>query len=427
MKKRAAILTIGDELLIGQVLNSNVQWISDQLIQQGIEVTTHLTVGDSLTEIHSALDYLTGHNSKTPTRCEVLIIGGGLGPTHDDLTMEALSKYTGRELKLDTDWLLQLENYFKSKNRPMAANNKKQAYLLDGATRIDNDCGTAAGQYFTIPTHPQGTCEVFVVPGVPHEMKSMFQRFIGPKLGSSNEKAILKKTLVITGIGESMLAEKCAPVVAKIKVDPNFSMAFLPSPTHVRVRIQTRAEHEPKLNLLIQEILPLIGNDFVGFETETTNAIQLMDQGVVQKLTELKKTVAIAESCTGGLVSHRLTQIPGASKILVGSIVPYQTQTKHSLLSVDENTLKQNDVVSESVVIEMAKKVRALFHSDFGVATTGYLGPTGSANVPVGTVWLAVDSEKGTVTKTFTYENHRERNKERATQSAIDLLRRNVL
>ena len=414
---QGSLLTIGDELLIGQVLNSNVQWMSEKLTDINCTVSHHLTVGDKKAEINKALDYLT-------TSSNFIIIGGGLGPTHDDLTIEALSEYFNIPLFYDEDWIQRVDAYFKSRNRVMSENNKKQGYLLKTATRIDNDCGTAAGQHFTTNTNSR-SIEIFVVPGVPHEMKSMMEKYILPSISKKTLVAgekILKSTLLTTGLGESLLAERCDPFVQKIKSMPSYSLAFLPSSTQVRLRLQTIAKtqgEEVQFQNLVDELRVFCGKDFFGFEPTT------LEKNIVEHLKSKKQTLAIAESCTGGLVSHLLTQVPGSSEALKGSIITYQTELKTSELGIPPELIATHGVVSEKVVIAMAESIQKKWGATYGMATTGYLGPTGGDQfAKIGSVWIAVSTPKGTVTKSLYLENHRERNKERSAQAALDLLRR---
>ena len=423
-----ALLTIGDELLIGQVLNSNAKWLSEKLTEYGVTVSHHLTVGDSFTAIHQALDFLSS--------ADAIIVGGGLGPTHDDLTMEALSRYFAIPLEYDAEWISKVEAYFKARNRPMAENNKKQGYLLKTATRIDNHWGTAAGQYFKITTknHANKKQEIFVVPGVPHELKGMAEEFIFPHLQkSAGSSTILKQTLLVTGIGESALAQKCAPTVAKIKAlhssgEKNITLAFLPSSTEVRLRLQllssdksNRAEDQKLFDELKMQLIEQCGADFYGIEPMNIETL------LIHKLKEQSKTLAIAESCTGGLISHRLTQVPGASSALKGSLIAYHEELKINDLGIPETFIQERGIVSEQVAKAMADAIRQKWNTNFGMATTGYLGPGGGdAHASIGTVCVAVSGENGTAAKTFTFENHRERNKERAAQAALDLLRRMI-
>lgn len=411
--KKVSILTIGDELLIGQVLNSNVQWMSEALTSLGAEVVTQLTVGDQESEIIQALDSLL-------EKSDVIVIGGGLGPTHDDITMTALSHYSKIPLEYDAAWISQIEAFFKSRNRVMSENNKKQGYLLKSATRIDNDCGTAAGQHFKFRD-----TEIFVVPGVPHEMKSMMNRYILPALSKSilpTGEKILKRTLLTTGVGESLLAERLNSIVQKISANEKLSLAFLPSITEVRLRLQMNAKDktdEALFESLIQELKTACGKDFFGFDSTT------LEEVLIQSLIQKNQTLAVAESCTGGLISHRLTQVPGASQVFKGSVVAYQSSIKTSELGIATSVMENKGVVSEDVAEAMAIGILKKWDVDFAISTTGYLGPSGGdAHAPVGTVCIAVANRTSCESRTFQYENNRARGKERATQSALDSLRR---
>jgi len=341
---RATLLTIGDEILIGQILNSNAQWMSEQLTELGVQVTQHLTVGDHEAEIVQALD------SVVP-KSDFLIIGGGLGPTHDDLTMKVLSDYFEIPLHYDVEWVDQIEAFFKARNREMTENNRKQGFLLKGAKRIDNDCGTAAGQHFKA----EGA-QIFVVPGVPHEMKSMMKRYIMPYIAEKNPtEKILKRTLLTTGIGESALATHLDDFVKKVKARDDLTLAFLPSPTVVKLRLQMKAntlEGAQEFESLIAELKEYLGKDFYGEEPVT------LEEVVLSQLKAKKCTIALAESCTGGLIAHRLSQIPGSSEALKGSIVAYQNEIKSLELGIDAGFISQHGVVSEATAIAMAESIR---------------------------------------------------------------------
>lgn len=409
---KASILTIGDELLIGQVLNSNVQWISERLTGIGITVTRHLSVGDEMAEITGALRFLQ-------SSCDVLIIGGGLGPTHDDLTVEALSRYFKIPLRYDEEWVGKIEEFFRSRGRPMTENNKKQGYLLRDAERIDNDCGTAPGQFLM-----EGRTRIFVVPGVPHEMKSMMERVILPKLMKDpalGSTRILKETLLTSGIGESALAQRIHSEVERIRSIPGMSLAFLPSNVGVRLRLQMAVSTTEEEAAFRKELIALreaCGKDTFGSEPGT------LEEAVHRLLLERNETLAVAESCTGGLVSQRLTRIAGASKILKGSLIPYQTELKTLELGIPATLFDQFGVVSEASAKAMAEGIRSKWGTDWGLGITGYLGPEGDTHSPGGTVWIAVANGTQTLAREFHFENHRERAQERAAAYALDSLRR---
>jgi nicotinamide-nucleotide amidase len=424
MNFRISLLTIGDELLIGQVLNSNAQWIGEQLTWVGAKLQHHLTVGDREADILDALAFLE-------PRSDVILIGGGLGPTHDDITLDVLAKFCKTTLVFDSDWIQKVEAYFKSRNRTMSENNKKQAMLLKGATRIDNDCGTAAGQWVQ-----HGRVDFYVFPGVPHEMKSMMNRFVLPKLSErvrSNGQRIYHKTLLTTGMGESALALKCEPFVQKIASMPEMSLAFLPNSSTVRLRLMMAtndkggtdpeaSKAKSQFDSLCEELVGYCGNDFFGFEPETLEGI------ILNLLRKKGATLALAESCTGGLITHRLTQTPGMSEVLRGALIPYQTQLKTQELDIPQKSFEERGVVSETVAKAMAWSIQRKWNVDYALSTTGYLGPSGGDSfAKVGTVCIGVATPNGILSKTFHYEADRERAKERAAQSALDMLRRQLL
>lgn len=411
---KVSLLTIGDELLIGQVLNSNAHWIGEQLVQQGIKLQSQLTVGDDDRSIIGALNFLKAQS-------DVILIGGGLGPTHDDITLEVVSKFVSDSLVEDREWLDRMRAYFESRNRVMTPNNHKQAMVLSRARRLDNDCGTAPGQHI----HHQAT-EIFVFPGVPHEMKSMFQREILPWIQSQRKGgAIFQTTLLTTGIGESALAQKCEPFVQKVQKTSGASLAFLPSHQGVRLRFMLQssdARAAQDFQSAVQELKGLCGEDAYGLEPDT------LESKVIELLTQKKSTLALAESCTGGLIAHRLTQVPGASQVFRGGLIPYQEKLKTLELEIPPRTFQERGVVSETVAKAMAWSIQKKWDVDYALSTTGYLGPSGGdAFAPVGTVCMAIATRQGIIARTFLFEANRERTKERAAQTALDLLRRQLL
>ncbi len=409
---KAAILTIGDELLIGQVLNSNVQWMSEKLANIGVRVVTHLTCPDFIPDILVAIDYCKS--------ADVLLVGGGLGPTHDDVTMEAIAKAAGVELIRDEEWLERVRAFFRERGREMSKNNEKQALLPQRAIRIDNDCGTAAGVKLKV-----GQQHWYVFPGVPHEMQSMFERVILPELRDELPGTLLSRTLLTTGIGESALAQKLDPIVQRIQKTEDFMLAFLPSTMGVRLRLMQQASGivDPKeFESLFAELMLACASYFYGVDDDTLEGI------VIQTLKRKNQTIATCESCTGGLIAHRLTQIEGASSTFLGGFIPYQTEQKVSKLGITADFIQKHGVVSEAVAIAMAEKTRQDFKTDFAVSTTGYLGATGGTEqAPNGTAWIAVSGPKGTSAQVFTFEKNRKRGKDRAAQTALDAVRRALL
>jgi nicotinamide-nucleotide amidase len=268
---------------------------------------------------------------------------------------------------------------------------------------------------------------IFVVPGVPFEMKSMMERYILPFLASrtlGSGERIRKETLLTTGVGESALADRLKDFVASVQADPRMSLAFLPSPTHVRLRLQMKTADpvdEALFDAKVAELKQQCGKDFYGMDPAT------IEEMIVQQLSERGQSLAIAESCTGGWIAHRITEIPGASRILRGSLVAYQAGIKTLELGISNDFLSAHGVVSEATAKAMAQEIRQKWGADFGLATTGYLGPGGGDSfAPVGTVWIGLSTPEGTLAREYRYESQRARAKERASQSALDLLRRNL-
>jgi nicotinamide-nucleotide amidase len=406
---KAAILTIGDELLIGQVLNSNVQWISEELANIGVRVITHVTCPDSIPDILRAIDYCKN--------ADVLLVGGGLGPTHDDVTMEAIAQAADVDLVRDEVWIERVRTFFRERGREMSKNNEKQALLPNHCTRIDNDCGTAAGAKVRI-----GKQLCYIFPGVPHEMQSMFDRVILPELKDEVPGSLLTRTLLTTGIGESALAQKLDPIVQRIQKLDDFMLAFLPSTTGVRLRLMHQSAGVPNTKVfesLFADLMLGCSSYFYGLDDET------LEEVIVKTMTRKQKTIATCESCTGGLISHRITQVEGSSKVFKGALVPYQVELKTSELGISGQEIEEFGVVSETVARRMAEATRDRFKTDYAVATTGYLGATGGTEkAPNGSAWIAVSGPNGTTAHFHTFEKNRKRAKDRAAQAALDAVRR---
>lgn len=412
---RAAILTIGDELLVGQVLNSNVQWMSDQLAQVGATARTHLTVGDEVPVIRDAVRTLAFEH-------DIILVGGGLGPTHDDVTVEAIAGVLGRSLRFDEEWYHQVRIFFEKRGRSMPLNNQKQCWIPEGAERLDNEVGTAPGLWIEWENRV-----IAVFPGVPHEMKFLFQKYFLPRLAArSSGSRVLQRTFLTTGVGESALADRLQSVQPLLKKD--LKLAFLPSLYGVRLRVTAYAQWDTEKRLreemqaLTDQLVPLLGKDFYGEGDQSLEAV------VGDQLLALGQTLAVAESCTGGMVLHRLTQVAGSSRYVLGGVVAYQNEVKVRELGVEAEIIAQQTAVCESVARQMAQGVRKRYGASIGLATTGILGPGGgSKDQPVGLVYLGISSEKGTDFRKLIFENDRIRNKERATQSALDFLRRSLI
>jgi nicotinamide-nucleotide amidase len=415
----AEILTIGDEILIGQITNTNTVWIAQQLNFAGITVTHMATVGDDESAILKALD-------DALNRADFVFITGGLGPTKDDITKKTIATYFNSKLKLNEEILAELEDYFKKRGRPLNELTKHQAFVPEGCTVIKNLNGTAPGMWIKKDN------TVFVsMPGVPYEMKAMMSDTVIPKIKAEYTLPhIYHKTVLTQGIGESAIAEIIESWEDSLAAK-NIKLAYLPQPGSVRLRLSTFGKNENELKLLIDREIEqlknliekyIFGYEAYGEEPPTVEAI------VSELLRERKQTVALAESCTGGYISSLFTAIPGASEIFKGAIVPYTNKSKHTLLQVDEKLFETVGSVSKEVVEQLALNVVKKFDSDYSISVSGIAGPTGATEQkPVGTVWIAVASKEKVIALKFMFGNNRQRNIIMTASAAINLLRRVIL
>jgi nicotinamide-nucleotide amidase len=389
---RAYLLSIGDELASGLTTNTNSAWLAHRLTSLGIRVTAHLTVGDDLPRIVSAiknaLDLLKQddgiHTGKTPGKTlGTLIISGGLGPTEDDLTRQALAAALDEQLVEDPDAVLQIENWFNARNRTMSPSNRTQALRPSSATCIENTAGTAPGL-----SARKSDVDIYVMPGVPREMKEMFTRSILPKLlPNTGNNVTLMTTLHTFGLGESFVGEKIKDLMTR---GANPSVGTTVNDGIVSVRIYATGTPDDALQmttqtklLLHQRLAPIL----FGEESQTLEAT------VARLLTQSRYTVATAESCTGGLLAKLLTDIPGSSTYFPRGWITYSNQAKHEDLSVPPELIEQHGAVSEQVALAMAEGARKFAQTDFALAITGIAGPDGGTeSKPVGTVYIALAS-----------------------------------
>jgi nicotinamide-nucleotide amidase len=415
---QAIILSIGDELVLGQTVDTNSAWISQQLAQIGCPVLAHETVSDDQREIERAL-------ADASVRCDWLIVSGGLGPTEDDLTRQALAAVLGEPLELQQEWLSELQRFFRSRGREMPASNRIQAMIPRGAIPIHNPAGTALGIEATLE-RSSGTgesCRIFVVPGVPKEMKGMLEAHVLPALKSASGGAvILSRTLHTFGLGESHLAEKLGTLMRR---DHNPSVGTTVSGGIVSLRINARfasaAEASQQLELTSSACYEALGTLIFGEDSQTL-------QQVVGDLLRGKATVATAESCTGGLVAKMLTDIPGSSSYFSYGWVTYANEAKQKLLGVSGEMLKQHGAVSEPVVRAMAEHARQQSGATYALAVSGVAGPDGgSEEKPVGTTWIALAAPDGTTARRFLLTGDREMVRDRGAKMALALLRCELL
>jgi nicotinamide-nucleotide amidase len=410
----ASIITIGDELLIGQVVDTNSAWMAQELNRIGIWVKRRVAVGDNWDEIWYALD-------QEQEKSQLILITGGLGPTADDITKDLLCEYFGGKLVVDEVALQNLKYIFESLlKRPLIERNLKQAEVPDTCRVIQNKSGTAPGMWF------EKNGSIFIsMPGVPHEMKSMMTASILPELlRQFTLPVILHKTLLIAGIGESFLAEHIQKFEAGLP--PYIRLAYLPNYGMLRLRLTATGD---KKNILEKEL----GKAFADLK-ESVAEWMVIDEDIsvslaVGRLLKQKNlTVATAESCTGGYIAHLITAEPGASNYFKGSIVCYANEIKERVLQVSTETINAQGAVSEETVKEMALGALALLNTDFVIATSGIMGPDGGTKEkPVGLVWVAVGSCEKIVTQKFNFRFGREQNIELTSTNALNLLRKFIV
>jgi nicotinamide-nucleotide amidase len=410
-KTRAVIITIGDELLIGQTVDTNSAWMAHELNEAGILVRRRLAVGDQWDDIWNAL-------KQESTDTEIILITGGLGPTSDDITKPLLCSFFGGEMVTDTKALENVIDIFQNKlQKPLLERNLKQAEVPNNCTVLQNISGTAPGMWF----EKEG--KIFVsMPGVPYEMKGMMLDDVLPALKERFKlDPVQHRTLLTAGIGESFLAELLTNFEAGLPRE--IKLAYLPNYGMVRLRLSTSAHLSGALEIenWFSRLQTLVKEYLVINEDLT------LQESISQKLQKNGKTLSIAESCTGGYISHLITLIPGSSSFFLGSVVSYANEMKSSVLGVNHQTIQQFGAVSEQTVAQMAEGVRKKTGSDFALATSGIMGPSGGTkDKPVGYVCVGFSAEGKTATTTFQFRFDRRRNIELTAAHALNFLRKNM-
>lgn len=413
-KKYAGIITIGDELLIGQVIDTNSSWIAQQLNQVGILVKKRLAVGDNRTDIWEALDSMMNET-------DLILITGGLGPTADDITKPLLCDYFGGKMIMHQETLEHVEHIFQHiLKRPMIERNILQAQVPDVCTVLKNEKGTAPGMLFE-----KNNTRIIAMPGVPHEMKWIMHNHVLPNIPNWYSTGfIIHKTLLTAGIGESFLAEKIKDIEESLP--EHIKLAYLPNYGMVRLRLSAWGIDKTTLEKDIDNYFNLLKirteNDLVTDEDET------MEQVIGRLLTSRKQTLVTAESCTGGYIAHLLSKHAGSSVFFKGSIVAYANIIKEELLQVPHNTLITVGAVSKETVTQMVKEVRIKMNADYSIAVSGIMGPGGAtAEKPVGMVWIAVASKENVEVKEFHFRFDRERNIGLTAINALNMLRQMIV
>ena len=412
---KAAIITIGDEILIGQIVDTNSAFIAKSLDKIGVEIPEMISISDNKQHI---LDTF----SKFQNKVDLVLITGGLGPTKDDVTKKTFCDYFEDELVVDEKVLqhvIQLiEGFYK---RPITQINKDQALVPSKCTVLHNQVGTAPGMWMK----KENT--VFIsLPGVPYEMKYLVENEIIPKVVREYKRPyILHKTILTYGQGESLVAERIENWENNL---PDFiKLAYLPSPGRVRLRLSAKGTDKDFLETSIAEnvisLSKIIGDIIVGFDDDET-----IETVVGHLLKQQNKTISTAESCTGGKIAQVLTSVPGASKYFKGSVVSYATETKITILGLSEELIKEHTVVSAAVVKQMAINVKSIMKTDYAIATTGNAGPTkGDSNAEVGTVFIALATPNEVIVEEFDFGQPREKVIDRTVIKSMEMLRKEIL
>lgn len=412
MAKQAEIIAIGSELLTPDRQDTNSLFLTEQLNLLGVEVTSKHIVGDDRQR-------LTEMIATAVRRSHVVVLSGGLGPTEDDVTRDAAAAAVGRKLHLSLEQESVLITRFRQINRPMAPNNIRQAYLIEGAEAMPNPFGTAPGQFL----HTERGA-LILLPGPPRELKPMFVNEAIPRLKPVLPPQVIKvRSFRITGIGESDLDALIAPVYSKYT---NPATTILSSPGDLFVHLRAQASTEQEADLLLREVGNPIAQ-LIGDRIYSEDPNEPLEAVVGRLLRKERSTVATAESCTGGLVAYRLTEIAGSSDYFVAGYVTYSETQKQQILGIKRELIQANTAVSEQVASAMAEGARSKSGATYGISTTGYAGPSGGTEFdPVGTVYIGIASPSGTKVTRIRHGGDRFRIRTLAAQTSLDLLRRRI-
>ena len=410
---KAEIITIGDELLIGQTIDTNSAWMGSELSIAGFDIQKKTTVHDNRTDILKVLSDAAGNS-------DVVLITGGLGPTSDDITKTTLCEFFNTTLITNNEVLSMVENMMRRRNFQMNENNRKQAEVPESCRVLTNAAGTAPGMWF----EKDGT--VFIsMPGVPSEMKYIMNEHVLPALKKRFTTQVIKHRNIMTyGMPEAKLAEMLTGFEAELPA--NIRLAYLPSSGIIKLRLtgagNDRAIVSEAVDTQVKKLYGIIPELIYGEEGESLAMV------VGKLLRERGKTLSTAESCTGGNIAHMITGVPGSSDYFTGSVVAYDNRIKTEMLGVDEKSIAIDGAVSNSVVRSMAEGVRQLLDTDYSVATSGIAGPAGGTDEkPVGTLWIAVASDSGTIAEKHIFGNDRAANITRFSFAALNLLRKQII
>ena len=408
------LISIGDELLIGQTINTNAAWLGEQLNLLGFKVIAGLVIPDDKIAIENALNDFSS--------ADLIIMTGGLGPTKDDITKHTLCTYFDTELKRNTEIESKIIAYFQSRDLPILQSNKDQALLPEACEVLPNSRGTASGMWF------EKNNTIYVsLPGVPYEMKGLITECVIPKLLNRNkdENTLVHRTVRTHGMGESFLAEVIKDWENNLLVD-DIKLAYLPSPGIVKLRLSLLGKDGKKIVATLNKHIDLLNNiipdQVYGYEDDKMEGV------VGDLLTAQNASVSTAESCTGGAVAKMITSVSGSSNYFEGSVICYSNICKINQLHVQENALQNHGAVSQEVVEQMAIGVKRKLNTDYGLATSGIAGPTGGTpEKPVGTIWIALATKNGVISKKLNLGYSRDRNIHVTSLSALNMLRLKLL
>jgi nicotinamide-nucleotide amidase len=409
---KVEIISIGDELLLGQTVNTNATWMGMAMREIGADIEYGTVIRDEMNAMLDAID-------RAMNRVDVVLITGGLGPTKDDITKKVLCTYFNTPLVEDAVVLNHVRAFFESRGRKMLDVNVQQAHVPEKSAVLHNELGTAPGMWF----EEKGKVLVSM-PGVPYEMKHIMTDRIIPRLKERYAlEGLYYKTVQVQGLGETYIAERIKEIEDEIRSE-GFALAYLPSPGLVRLRVshRDRPEHREKIQDFVDRITKELQRYAFGFEEDT------LEQVVGDLLKKQEATVTTVESCTGGAVAAHLTSVPGASDYFNGALVTYSNRIKRELVNVSPEVLNDYGAVSKETVEQMAVGGREKMKATYAIALSGIAGPDGgSEEKPVGTVWIAVAGPNRVYSKKFLFENNRERNIRRSVLSALNMLRCEIL
>ncbi len=405
----AEIISIGDELLIGQVINTNASWIEGELNKAGILVSQVTAIGDNSDDIQRVL-------KDASLRNDIVLLTGGLGPTKDDTTKNVLAAYFNSGMIFHEPTFQHIRKLFKSRNYEVTLVNRQQAEIPEKCMPLPNENGTAPGMWFE-----ENGKVIVSMPGVPFEMQPMLLNQVIPRLQEKFDLPfIYHKTIMTQGLGESKLAERIQKI--EDSLPKHIKLAYLPQPGIVRLRLsakgKSKSELEDEVNSYCQKLLAVIPELIFGYDDIS------LEEVIGKLLSKRKQNLSTAESCTGGYLAHLITSIPGSSSYYYGSVISYSNDVKIRELGVSPADLETYGAVCQQVVEQMARGVREKFETDYSLATSGVAGPDGGTNEkPVGTIWIALASEKGIQSKLLHLGEHRGRNIRRAALEALNMLR----